>query len=85
MIKYLLRGYYSKKIELVECERESDQSVWSKGRRSAKQSDGYQYFDTFEEAKNAWIQFTQEQVEAARRQLQDAHAQLGNAKGAKHP
>ena len=54
MIKYRTnyKDFRGPTIERVEVERESESSVWIKGRRSNKRSDYANYFDTWEEAFN---------------------------------
>ena len=82
MIKYKVRlgRYPQPEIQAVECERETDSSVWvkyafwgDKLRRHAKRSDTENYFDTWEEAHAALL-------DAARRSLANAKHALKLAK-----
>ena len=43
------------KITPVEVERETESSVWVKGRRSKKRTDFENYYDTWEQARDAFI------------------------------
>ncbi len=49
-LKYVARSRFSTQIDAVEVEKETAESVWVKGRRKAKMSDGNNYFDTWQEA-----------------------------------
>jgi len=70
----------------VEVERETDSSVWVRGRRQAKRvSGGDCYFDTWEDAHAALMVARQQDVEKARRALEQANSRLGNVKGMKPP
>jgi len=59
-------------IEIVECERESDSSVWIDGRRHLKESDYESYFETFLQAKLHLINRAQDRVNAGTRRLKFA-------------
>lgn len=91
MKKFKTSGNYVAKIEVVECERETDLCVWVKqgfkneARRSNKRSSYENYFDSFQEAKDFLIAQGDSQVRHARRRLEEAQSYLGNAKGLKEP
>ena len=78
--------HFNAEIEEVVVERETDESVWIKGRRNAKQtSGGYCYFDSWGLAHAALLAARQDNVQIARRCLEVANSQLGNVKGMKPP
>ena len=58
MIKYACRISHwglDPEIKPIEVERETDNSVWVKGKRQAKKSDGRNYYDTWQEAHSALL------------------------------
>ena len=71
------------KIETVDAERETEASVWINGRRSAKESEWANYYDTWEEAHSALLGTHQSYVDSLRVRLQQANGILGNIKGLK--
>lgn len=89
MKKYKTAGNWNAKIEVVECERETDSCVWVRGgfskaeRRYNKKSSYDNYFDSFQEAKDFLINTGEAKVKSARRNLEEANSYLGNAKGLK--
>ncbi|MDY0227245.1 MAG: hypothetical protein RBR38_10490 [Desulfomicrobium apsheronum] len=66
MKKYRTNG---RAIAIVEAERETEQCVWVDGRRQAKKSDYYNFFDTWDDAHNFLKSCAQKEVLKARRQL----------------
>lgn len=85
MQKYKAYIGYSMRIELVECERETDKCVWVEGRKFNKRSSYENFFDTFDEAKNCCLQNCEAAVATARCRLDAANSKLNNVKGIKHP
>ena len=84
MIKYKAEIWHNQIYE-VEVERETENSVWINGRRSAKQTSDACYFDTWEEARDYKLSNAQDEVERARSALERAKSKLGNIKGLKKP
>lgn len=87
MIKYRTGGTYwlRAKIEEVEIEKETESSVWVKGRRNIKFSRLEVYHDTWEKAHAYLLRIAEEQTAQARRRLEEANGALGNVKGMKKP
>lgn len=56
-------------IEEVEVERETDNSVWIKGRRYAKKADGYGFFDSYDEAWTYLYEHHERECNMARKTL----------------
>ena len=56
-------------VVVVVIDRESDSSVWIKGRRLAKLSSYESYFDTFQEAKSHLIAYATDEVNKAKARL----------------
>ena len=83
MIKYKVSHYWRPEVEKVEIEKETDSSVWIKGRRGAKETQYHAFFDTFAEAKAFLIDVFEKKAQAVRSQLETANGHLGNAKGLK--
>ncbi|MFD1693859.1 hypothetical protein ACFSHR_27080 [Azotobacter chroococcum] len=54
MIKYKADDWLRPKVEIVECERATDSSVFVNGKRRAKESANERYLDSFDEAKS-WL------------------------------
>lgn len=95
-IKWMTR--WSCEIIRVEILRETDQFVWrltdtyykdgrhhSKPQREKKRSSYYTYHDTWEEAHAYLVEQAENQVTAARRNLQDALSRLDTVKDMKPP
>jgi len=85
-VKYKASGY-GMKIEKVMVIKETEHFVTvqydNRTRREAKKS-GYDcFFDTWQEAKDHHIAVAEDKLNAARRQLEYAQGQYGNAKGIK--
>ena len=89
MKKYRTGGYdrwlVEAKIEEVEAERETETSIWIKGRRNNKLSGYEAYHDTWEAAHNFLMEKATEKVESARRELERHKSALGNVKGMRKP
>ena len=84
MTKYVVRlGPWmpEAKITPVEIEKETEVSVWVNGHRNAKRSEWDNYYDTWQEAKDALQNRAQQQVDSLRLQLERAKGALGNIKG----
>jgi len=90
MIKYRTGGYGKNLIEEVECERETEKSVWAKRvygsgfERCLKETEYHNYHDTWEKAHEYLIEKAERQADGLRRQLQLANSYLGNIKGLKN-
>ena len=76
MKKYLTKKYYDE-IEILEVERETAESVWIKGSRSAKSTTYSIYHDTFDSAKQFLIELHERDIKAAREKIQRAESALG--------
>jgi len=76
-------AYYGWRVEITEIdvERETDQSVFVKGRRRAKVTERECIFDTYDDAKTWLMERAADEIESARRELELAHAKFGNIKG----
>lgn len=85
MIKYKADDWLRQKVDIVECDRETDSSVFVDGKRRAKESAHECYFDSFDEAKAWLLDRAERRVQAARIALQRAQDSLGNIKGLKEP
>lgn len=83
MVKYKVDHYWRPEVKKVEIEKETESSVWIKGRREAKETQYHAFFDTFQEAKDFLIDVFEKKAQAVRRQLEQANGHLGNAKGLK--
>ncbi len=84
--KYLALKYsYRPTIQAVQVEKETKQSVWIDGRRSAKQTTYENYFDSFDDAKNFLAKLADDKLISARRQLEAARGFAGNVRGLKAP
>ncbi len=83
MIKYrcFTRGNNVEKVEIVS---QTEHFVkLSNGRKDAKRSSGYNYFDSFNEAKEFLIESAENKVRSLRLQLERANGELGQIKGIK--
>lgn len=83
MKKYKAYFGFRSGIEVIECDRENENSVWIKGRRRAKIGEYETFHDTFDEAKEHLILRATRELESARSFLQRAQDKLGNIKGMK--
>lgn len=54
-----------KLIQVIECERETEKSVWIKGQRFVKVSSFRVYHDTFDDAKDFLLQAISEDIKKA--------------------
>jgi hypothetical protein len=78
---YEVESYWSPKISCIEVEKETDVSIWVKGRRLAKRSEYRSYFPSFEAAKAFLLDTFTKKAEGIRRHLQDVNGKLGNIIG----
>ncbi len=85
-------GYGDKKIEAVQVERSTDKSVWyketnwngsSKISQTRIKSDYYNFFKTFEEAKDFLVKKAERKHENAKRNLDSARSELEEMKALK--
>lgn len=82
MIKYKANSL--RKIEKVEVAGETDHFVkLLNGRKEAKRSEWFNYFDSFDAAKNYLLGEATKRVENLRLQLERANGELGQIKGIK--
>lgn len=83
MKKYMckLGSFLEATIQEIECERETDSSVWIGGRRNAKRSEWSNYFDTWEEAHSSLLEAAERKATSARLALDRANGVMGNIKG----
>jgi len=83
MTKYMviLGRWPRAQITPIECERESEQSVYVNGRRRGKRTEYENYFDSWEEAHAALLAASTEHLAIARARLQKAQGFHGNVKG----
>ena len=63
-------------ITPVDCERETDSSVFIKGRRSAKISNYECYYDTWDAAHNALVNAAKDKTASARKEVESAENAL---------
>ena len=68
------------KIDEVDVEKETAQSVWIDGRRRAKVSDYETYFDTWGNAHSALMNRQKKQIKNYRLMLQRANSRLNEIK-----
>lgn len=68
-------------IKEVYIERETESLVWINGRRNAKRSEYHNFYDTWQEAKDALQKCVQGRVDSLRQQLERANSALENIKG----
>lgn len=93
IVKYETSKFGRVPILRVECERETEQSVFVinpkypniKPSRQAKISSYSQYHDTWADAHAHLLAMAEASVAACRRSLELANAKLGNIKGMKPP
>ena len=72
------------KIEAIEVLGQTESFVkLPNGRKDAKRSSGYNYFDTFQEAKEFLIRTAENKVESLRLQLERANMELDRVRGIK--
>jgi len=72
------------KIEEIEILGETEHFVkLTNGRKDAKRSGAYNYFDTFQEAKDFLIDVAENKVRSLRLALERANGELGQIKGLK--
>ena len=83
MIKYRTGGWGKKLIVNVEIERETESSVLIKGRRNAKRTEYYNYFDTWAAAKKFLLTVAEEKVARIRLNLERANDELRIIEGLK--
>jgi len=90
---FLVESSYTVRLKPVEVEHETEKCVFVRREgsagtsvdRHAKHSQGYDFFDTWEEAHAKAMEFAQRRVDSARFQLEQARGHLGNIKGMKKP
>ena len=68
---------YSNKIEVCEVERETDKSVWIKGRRNDKITEFNRFHDSFEEAKQHLIDRHEKNIKRHRDEIHRSESELG--------
>ncbi len=91
--RYKTSRWDDRKIERLECTRETDKTLWvletwtgkTKERQRRKDTSGEHYHETWEAAHKWLLESAEANVIAARRHLELAHAKLGNIKGMKKP
>lgn len=86
--KYLAQTRWASSTCIRRCVfvRQTDRFlVDERGRRTAKKSDGEEYFDTWEEAHAELVRVTEQRVTDARRALELANSYAGNVRGMKNP
>lgn len=82
---YNAKSGYSMGIQEVEIDKETDQSVWIKGRRNAKRSSYDNFFPTYEEAYVFIHGKVCEEIEKRRQQLKWAEDKLEEVELLKFP
>lgn len=83
MKKYIAYFGYKASITEVECDRETESSVWINGRRRSKNGRHETIHDSFDLAKESLLAAADMELTLARRALERAHGKLGNIKGMK--
>ena len=81
--KYRTSSFGGEIIEPVEVERETVSSVWTKGRRSEKNTNYHQYWDTWEEAHTYLLDMSKSALESAKRELERAQNKYETISGMK--
>lgn len=66
-------------IVRMEVDKVSDKSVWLKGRRVSRESEGVKIVDSFEEAKSWLMGVAQRKLKAAERHAAEARADMERA------
>jgi len=66
-------------IVRMEVEKTTDKSVWIKGSRVARESDGTRIVDSFDEAKSWLVSVAKRKMEAAERRATEAKADMEKA------
>lgn len=83
---YKTGGYGRSLIEPVEIERFTDACVWIKGRRNARSTDFYNFYPTWQGAKDALVAKAEAKLERAKAEVERARSALDFAsKLAKEP
>ena len=83
--KYKTARFRPARIEAVEVERETVQSVWINGRKNAKRSSWDAFHDSWDEAHAYLLALAESKLKGARRDLELAQSEHGNVKGMKPP
>lgn len=78
--QFKFRAFGYPAIERVEIERETEASVWVRGRQCRKRSDYHCYYDTAKEAAEAIIAKYRERLMEAHREMESATKDLESAK-----
>lgn len=77
-MKRYIAGRYSDKVETVEVERETNFTVWIKGRKWSKKNKYEEYFDTFEEARESLVNRYQFELKTLKAQLKRTKQRLAD-------
>lgn len=83
--KYRTVRWDAAKIQVVEIERETDNSIWINGSRQSKGSSHCRFHDSWEEARDHLMKLAEGKVSSLRNELERARSELGNVKGLKEP
>jgi hypothetical protein len=84
-MKFRTKRYSPAAIEAVDVERETEQSVWIRGKRLAKRSQYDRFFDSWAKAHAHLLAKAEGELASACRRLDLANSTLGNVKGMKPP
>lgn len=79
MKKYVASTWYNS-IDVVEVDRQTDSSVWIKGRMHRRSSDYKIYFDTFDEGKQWLVKRMESKVKSASASLKYEEKELEKVK-----
>jgi len=75
-IRYIARTWIDHKIESVLIDRETDKSIWVRGTKIAKESNGQCVFNTFQEAKNFLTTHLKEEIENREKSIDTLRSKL---------
>lgn len=81
MIKFIASAYYTYKIKELHIIKETEKRVWTANSSIRKETKHGRVFDTFEAAKEWLLERAIDDVDSARRRLEQAKGRLGNVKG----
>ena len=88
-VMYELTHYYWCEIKAVQVERETEKSVWVVGQRGVDRRDRKAsfggFYETWEAARDAALEYCSGVVLSAQRRLDDAKGHMGNVKGWEKP
>lgn len=76
LIRWQTSRYWPTTIDRIECERETETSVWINGRRSQKQTEYHSMFNTWEDAKLHLETLARQEIESLESRIADKRRTL---------